>query len=54
MSETNLQGKDNSQYVRIQKGHSLVLWILLSIFLCGIPLIWVIYFSISPNHYWHV
>ena len=52
MEQTNLQGRDNAQYVRIQKGHSLVIWILLSVFLI-IPAIWVIYFTISKNHYWH-
>lgn len=39
-------------YVRPQQGHSLVLWGLLSLFLF-IPVIWLIYYSASPNHYWH-
>lgn len=39
-------------YVRQQKGHSLTLWIILSLFFV-IPVIWLIYFSVSPNHYWH-
>jgi hypothetical protein len=43
---------DGAQYVRQQQGHSLVLWIILSLFL-GIPVIWLIYYSASPNHYWH-
>lgn len=39
-------------YNREQKGHSLVKWIFLS--LCGIGIPWLIYYSISPNHYWHI
>ncbi|WP_382307240.1 DUF2510 domain-containing protein [Herbiconiux sp. UC225_62] len=39
-------------YVRPQQGHSLTLWIILSVFLF-IPVIWLIYYSVSPNHYWH-
>ena len=38
-----------SEYVKIKKGHSLVLWILFGWVLMYIP---VIYFSFSPNHYW--
>ncbi|GAB3797965.1 hypothetical protein GCM10028798_09770 [Humibacter antri] len=39
-------------YTREQKGHSLTGWIIASVLLV-IPLIWVIYYSVSPNHYWH-
>lgn len=39
-------------YVRNQKGHSLTLWIILSLFLI-VPVIGLIYYSVSPNHYWH-
>ena len=46
------KARDNAIYTRQQKGHSLTLWILLSLFLL-IPVIWVIYYSGSPNHYWH-
>lgn len=42
----------NVSYVRNQKGHSLTLWILLSFAAIGIP--WLIYYSVSPNHYWHL
>ncbi len=38
-------------YVREQKGHSITAWILLSCIVVGIP--WLIYYSVSPNHYWH-
>lgn len=44
-------GKDGTQYVRTQKGHSLILHIILCFFVVGfftIP-----YYSISKNHYWH-
>lgn len=49
MSE-NLQGRDNAQYVRQQKGHSLILWILLGWCVLWLPMI---YYTKSPNHYWH-
>ena len=39
-------------YTRQQQGHSLTLWIILSL-LFVIPVIWLIYFSVSPNHFWH-
>lgn len=39
-------------YNRQQKGHSLTGWIIASLFLL-IPVIWLIYYSVSPNHYWH-
>jgi len=42
----------NVSYVRQQKGHSLTLWIVLTCIL-GIPIIWLIYYSVSPNHFWH-
>lgn len=46
---TNLR-KDVS-YVRQQKGHSLLLHLLL----IGPVTLWIpaIYFTVSPNHYWH-
>ena len=34
-----------------QKGHSLVLWIFLSILGIGIP--FIIYYSVSKDHYWY-
>lgn len=49
MSEA--KSKPDVKYVREQKGHSLTLWIFLS--LCGIGIPWLIYYSVSPNHYWH-
>jgi hypothetical protein len=45
------QARDRAQYVRQQKGHSLILWL----FLWGPMTLWIptIYFAASPNHYWH-
>ena len=39
-------------YVRTQKGHSLLLHILL--ICCGVGLFTIPYYSLSPNHYWHL
>lgn len=44
------QGRDKAVYTRQQKGHSLTLWILFGGLLLWIP---AIYYSVSPNHYWH-
>ncbi len=52
MTSASLNVKREVTYVRQQKGHSLTLWIILSLFFL-FPVIWVIYFSTSPNHYWH-
>lgn len=44
--------RDRAQYVRQQKGHSWILhWLVLGIFT-----VWIvpIYYSFSPNHYWHL
>lgn len=44
--------RDGAQYVRQQKGHSWLLgWILLGPLTCFIV---PIYWSVSPNHYWHL
>ena len=46
------QSRDRAQYVRQQKGHSWILhWVVLGIFTCFIV---PIYYSVSPNHYWHI
>lgn len=39
-------------YVRQQKGHSLTLHILLIFVVVG--MVTVPYYSLSPNHYWHI
>lgn len=47
-----LQGRDNAVYVRQQKGHSLIL----NLLLIG-PLtlyITTVYYSVSKNHFWHI
>uniref|UniRef100_A0AAU6R5E0 Membrane protein n=1 Tax=Micrococcus phage Kurnik TaxID=3092208 RepID=A0AAU6R5E0_9CAUD len=46
------QARDRAQYVRQQKGHSWLLhWVLL-----GALTLWIlpIYYTVSPNHYWHL
>ena len=46
-----VKGKDGAQYVRQQKGHSIILNLLACCILVGfftIP-----YYTISKNHYWH-
>lgn len=42
--------KENVQYVRQQKGHSIILHLIFGWFALQIP---AIYFTISKNHYWH-
>lgn len=42
------------QYVRQQKGHSVLIWLLLSIITAGIGFIVMIYYTFSKNHYWHL
>ncbi|QIG58149.1 hypothetical protein SEA_ZEPP_61 [Microbacterium phage Zepp] len=46
------QARDRAQYVRQQKGHSWVVWWLL----LGPVTLWIpaVYYSFSPNHYWHI
>jgi hypothetical protein len=44
--------RDRAQYVRQQRGHSWVLhWLVLGIFT-----FWIVplYYTFSPNHYWHL
>ena len=45
------RGRDGAQYVRQQKGHSLTL----NLLLIGPLTMWIttLYYSLSPNHYWH-
>lgn len=43
--------KSSPNYVRQQKGHSVVKHILLCFI--GVGFITIPYYSISPNHYWH-
>lgn len=45
------KARDKAQYVRQQKGHSLTLHLLFGALVLWIP---AIYYSFSPNHYWHV
>lgn len=43
--------RDGAQYTRQQQGHSLTLHLTLGAFVLWIP---AIYFTVSPNHYWHI
>lgn len=46
------QARDGAGYVRQQKGHSWILgWLLVGPLTCFIV---PIYWSVSPNHYWHI
>lgn len=45
------KGRDGAQYMRQQKGHSLIKHILL-IFV-GVGIFTIPYISLSKNHYWH-
>lgn len=49
--DDNLRGRDKAMYVRQQKGHSLLLHILL--LGIGVGFFTIPYYSISKNHYWH-
>lgn len=44
------QARDKAQYVRQQKGHSLIKHLLLGWIALYIP---TIYYAVSPNHYFH-
>lgn len=45
-----LTKKNEVSYVRQQKGHSLILHLILGTFILWIN---VIFISVSKNHYWH-
>jgi hypothetical protein len=51
MTAGQLDVERKVSYVRQQKGHSLTLHLLLGGIVLWIP---AIYFTVSPNHYWHV
>ena len=46
------KARDGATYVRVHKGHSILLRILLSC--CGIGIPFLIYYTLSPNHFWHL
>lgn len=52
MTSSKLNVKREVVYNRQQTPHSLTKWILISCTGVGIP--WLIYYSVSPNHYWTV
>ena len=53
MNPERRNARDGANYVRIQKGHSVLLHVLLAFFTMGFSLIWTIYYAVSPNHYFH-
>lgn len=50
MTSADLNVKREVVYTRPQKGHSLILWLLIGGVVLWIP---AIYYTVSPNHYWH-
>jgi hypothetical protein len=50
MTAADLNVKREVVYTREQKGHSLILYIFLSLIVIGIP--GLIYYTVSPNHFW--
>jgi hypothetical protein len=52
MTSAGMNVRREVVYNRQQTGHSLTLWVLLSLFLI-VPVVGLIYYSVSPNHYWH-
>jgi hypothetical protein len=51
MTSGKLNVKREVVYNRQQKGHSIIAWVLLAC--CGIGIPGLIYYSASPNHFWH-
>lgn len=51
-AQKHLSGRDGAQYVRQQKGHSL----LFNLFIIGPITMYIttVYYSVSKNHYWHL
>jgi hypothetical protein len=52
ITSANLNVRREVIYNRQQTPHSMTKWILISLFTGGIGLIWMAYYSLSPNHYW--
>ena len=49
--KTPPRGKDGAQYMRQQKGHSVIKHVCFGWILLWIP---TIYFAVSKNHYFHL
>lgn len=47
-------GSNTPQYVRQQKGHSVLIWLIISIITAGLGFIVMLYYTISKNHFWHL
>lgn len=50
----NVNQNPGQQYVRVQKGHSVIIWLVLSLLTAGVGFIVMLYFTISKNHFWHL
>ena len=52
ITSSNLNVVREVVYNHQQTPHSATVWTLISLFTGGFGLIWVVYYSLSPNHYW--
>jgi hypothetical protein len=52
MTSSQLNVNREVIYNRQQTPHSVTAWIVITFFTAGLGLIWVVYYSMSPNHYW--
>jgi hypothetical protein len=50
---SNQQTSNVAVYNRQQTGHSVLKHLLIAFCTGGLSLPWAIYYSMSPNHYWH-
>lgn len=50
MDTPQQSNRPKATYTREQKGHSIVKWAIFGMFVLWIP---AIYYTFSPNHYWH-
>lgn len=51
--QQGIQGRPGPQYVRQQRGHSTIKHVVVACFTCGFSLPVTLYYSMSPNHYFH-
>ena len=50
-NQENIYKDKPRQYVRQQKGHSILKHLIFGGFVLWIP---TVYYTVSPNHYWHL
>lgn len=51
--QQGFQGRPGPQYVRQQQGHSMIKHVVVACCTCGMSLPITLYYSMSPNHYFH-